>query len=50
MSDAAGFALQAVSFDALEGWGDDDPSGLFEVMANCRTSLKSNLTVPVRWG
>ncbi len=39
MSDAAGFALQAVSFDALEGWGDDDPSGLFEAMANCRRHI-----------
>lgn len=36
MSDVADFALQAVSFDVLEGWKDDDPSSLFEVMANCR--------------
>ncbi|XAZ23492.1 murein transglycosylase A [Sinorhizobium sp. B11] len=39
MSDAAGFTLQAVSFDALKGWRDDDPSSLFEVMAACRRHI-----------
>lgn len=33
------FILQAVSFDALEGWKDDDPSGLFEVMAACHRHI-----------
>ncbi|HWT58202.1 MAG TPA: transglycosylase, partial [Rhizobium sp.] len=37
MSDhASDFVLQAISFDTLEGWKDDDPSGLFEVMRRCR--------------
>ena len=48
MSDTAGFALQAVSFDALEGWGDDDPSSLFEVMAACRRHILE--TKPYRTG
>lgn len=39
MSDVADFALQAVSFDALEGWRDDDPSSLFEVMATCHRHI-----------
>ncbi len=48
MSDAAGFALQAVSFDAIEGWRDDDPSSLFEVMATCRRHISE--TKPYRTG
>lgn len=48
MSDVAGFALQAVSFDALEGWRDDDPSSLFEVMASCRRHISE--TKPYRTG
>jgi membrane-bound lytic murein transglycosylase A len=48
MSDIADFALQAVGFDALEGWGDDDPSSLFEVMANCRRHIFE--TKPYRTG
>ncbi|WP_454852899.1 murein transglycosylase A [Rhizobium binxianense] len=36
---ARDFILQAVSFDALEGWKDDDPSGLFEGMADCRRRI-----------
>jgi membrane-bound lytic murein transglycosylase A len=39
MSDVTGFALRAVSFDGLEGWRDDDPSSLFEVMAACRRHI-----------
>ncbi|MBB3918544.1 murein transglycosylase A [Rhizobium fabae] len=40
MSDqASDFVLQAVSFDTLEGWKDDDPSGLFEVMRRCRRQI-----------
>ncbi|OWV86051.1 transglycosylase [Rhizobium sp. R635] len=40
MSDqASDFVLQAVSFDTLEGWKDDDPSGLFEVMRSCRRQI-----------
>ncbi|MBB3138180.1 membrane-bound lytic murein transglycosylase A [Rhizobium pisi] len=40
MSDqASDFVLQAVSFDILEGWKDDDPSGLFEVMRRCRRQI-----------
>ncbi len=39
MSDATGFALQAVSFDGLKGWGDDDPSSLFEVLDACRRHI-----------
>jgi membrane-bound lytic murein transglycosylase A len=31
----ADYVLQAVSFDDLEGWKDDDPSSLFEAMAAC---------------
>jgi len=48
MSDITDFALQAVSFDALEGWGDDDPSSLFEVMATCRQHISE--TKPYRTG
>jgi membrane-bound lytic murein transglycosylase A len=48
MSDTAGFALQAVSFDVLKGWGDDDPSSLFEVMAACRRHILE--TKPYRTG
>ncbi|MBX4869202.1 murein transglycosylase A [Rhizobium bangladeshense] len=40
MSDqASDFVLQAISFDTLEGWRDDDPSGLFEVMRRCRRQI-----------
>ncbi|MGR9354068.1 murein transglycosylase A [Rhizobium leguminosarum] len=40
MSDhASDFVLQAISFDTLEGWKDDDPSGLFEVMRSCRRQI-----------
>ncbi|RWX17178.1 transglycosylase [Rhizobium hidalgonense] len=40
MSDhSSDFVLQAISFDTLEGWKDDDPSGLFEVMRNCRRQI-----------
>ncbi|ARO28037.1 lytic murein transglycosylase MltA protein [Rhizobium sp. NXC14] len=40
MSDqASDFVLQAISFDNLEGWKDDDPSGLFEVMGRCRRQI-----------
>lgn len=40
MSDhASDFVLQAVSFDILEGWKDDDPSSLFEVMRSCRRHI-----------
>ncbi|NEJ74347.1 transglycosylase [Rhizobium phaseoli] len=40
MSDrASDFVLQAISFDNLEGWKDDDPSGLFEVMRSCRRQI-----------
>lgn len=40
MSDhASDFVLQATSFDTLEGWKDDDPSGLFEVMRSCRRQI-----------
>ncbi|WP_049732661.1 murein transglycosylase A [Rhizobium ecuadorense] len=40
MSDhAPDFVLQAISFDTLEGWRDDDPSGLFEVMRRCRRQI-----------
>ncbi|WP_106797610.1 murein transglycosylase A [Rhizobium sp. H4] len=40
MSDhASDFVLQAISFDTLEGWKDDDPSGLFEVMRCCRRQI-----------
>ncbi|WHO73585.1 murein transglycosylase A [Rhizobium sp. BT03] len=40
MSDhASDFVLQAISFDTLEGWKDDDPSGLFEVMRRCRRQI-----------
>ena len=40
MSDhASDFVLQAKSFDTLEGWKDDDPSGLFEVMRRCRRQI-----------
>lgn len=36
MSDVqADFTLQAISFDDLEGWREDDPSSLFEVMEAC---------------
>ncbi|MBB3660473.1 membrane-bound lytic murein transglycosylase A [Rhizobium sp. BK650] len=48
MSDAAGFTLQAASFDALGGWRDDDPSSLFEVMAACRRHISE--TKPYRTG
>ncbi|MBB3594722.1 membrane-bound lytic murein transglycosylase A [Rhizobium sp. BK529] len=48
MSDVADFALKAVSFDALEGWGSDDPSVLFEVMASCRRHISE--TKPYRTG
>jgi len=34
-----GFALQAISFDDLEGWKDDDPSSLFEAMEACRRQI-----------
>ncbi|WP_028747218.1 murein transglycosylase A [Rhizobium mesoamericanum] len=34
-----GFALQAINFDDLEGWRNDDPSGLFEVMEACRRQI-----------
>ncbi|UWM75324.1 murein transglycosylase A [Rhizobium sp. WSM4643] len=40
MSDhALDFVLQAISFDTLEGWKDDDPSGLFKVMRSCRRQI-----------
>ncbi|MBX5085896.1 murein transglycosylase A [Rhizobium lentis] len=40
MSDhASDFVLQAISFDRLEGWKDDDPSGLFDVMRRCRRQI-----------
>ena len=40
MSDhASDFVLQAINFDTLEGWKDDDPSGLFEVMRSCRRQI-----------
>ena len=40
MSDhASDFVLQAVSFDILEGWKDDDPSSLFEVMRSCHRQI-----------
>ncbi|MBP2443081.1 murein transglycosylase A [Rhizobium leguminosarum] len=40
MSDrASDFVLQAINFDNLEGWKDDDPSGLFEVMRSCRRQI-----------
>ncbi|KRB62974.1 transglycosylase [Rhizobium sp. Root708] len=29
------FTLEEVSFEALKGWQDDDPSGLFAVMEHC---------------
>lgn len=29
------FTLEEVSFEALKGWQDDDPSGLFAAMENC---------------
>jgi membrane-bound lytic murein transglycosylase A len=35
-----GFALQAISFDELEGWKDEDPSGLFETMEACRRHIE----------
>ncbi|WP_431320890.1 murein transglycosylase A [Rhizobium sp. YTU87027] len=37
--DKPGFALQAIRFDDLEGWMDDDPSGLFEGMEACRRQI-----------
>lgn len=45
---ASGFALQAISFDNLEGWMDDDPSGLFEAMEACRRQI--NEIKPYRTG
>jgi membrane-bound lytic murein transglycosylase A len=42
MSDETrGFALHATSFDQLEGWRDDDPSGLFETMEACRRHIET---------
>jgi membrane-bound lytic murein transglycosylase A len=38
--DTQGFALQAISFDQLEGWKDEDPSGLFETMEACRRHIE----------
>jgi membrane-bound lytic murein transglycosylase A len=38
--DTQGFALEAVDFDQLEGWRDDDPSSLFEVMDACRRHIE----------
>ncbi|WP_208249402.1 murein transglycosylase A [Rhizobium sp. T1470] len=46
--DTLGFALQAISFDDLEGWKDDDPSGLFEAMEACRRQI--NEIKPYRTG
>lgn len=37
--DTPGFALQAISFDDLQGWKDDDPSSLFEAMEACRRQV-----------
>jgi len=37
--DTPGFALQAIDFENLEGWKDDDPSGLFEAMEACRRQI-----------
>jgi membrane-bound lytic murein transglycosylase A len=40
MSDGqADFTLQAISFDDLKGWREDDPSSLFEVMEACRRHI-----------
>ncbi len=39
--DTLGFALQAISFDELEGWTDENPSGLFETMEACRCHLEN---------
>ncbi len=37
--DTPGFALQVINFNDLEGWKDDDPSGLFEAMEACRRQI-----------
>ncbi|WP_064696387.1 murein transglycosylase A [Rhizobium aegyptiacum] len=40
MSDhASDFVLQAISFDRLKGWEDDDPSSLFEGMRSCHRQI-----------
>jgi membrane-bound lytic murein transglycosylase A len=46
--DGQGYALQAIGFDELDGWRDDDPSGLFEVMEACRRHIED--TKPYRRG
>lgn len=46
--DKAGFVLQAVGFDELKGWKDDDPSSLFEVMEACHSQITG--TKPYRTG
>jgi membrane-bound lytic murein transglycosylase A len=46
--DKADFVLQAVSFEELKGWRDDDPSSLFEVMESCRQQITQ--TKPYRTG
>ena len=43
-----GFRLRPVGFDALPGWGEDDPTPLFPALARCREHI---LTVkPYRTG
>jgi membrane-bound lytic murein transglycosylase A len=39
--DEQGFALQAIGFEELEGWRDDDPSSLFEVMETCARHIEA---------
>ncbi|MBB3964445.1 murein transglycosylase A [Rhizobium metallidurans] len=46
--DERGFALEAIGFDDLEGWRDDDPSSLFEAMETCRHHIEE--TKPYRTG
>ncbi len=46
--DERGFALEAIGFDDLEGWRDDDPSSLFEAMEACRQHIEQ--TKPYRTG
>jgi membrane-bound lytic murein transglycosylase A len=49
MSAAPGdFRLEPVAFDDLKGWRDDDPSGLFRAMRDCRDYITG--TKPYRTG